>query len=235
MKVVTFNVNGIRARLHQLKVLIEKHQPDVIGLQEIKVTDEDFPVQAINDLGYHIEFHGQKTHYGVALMSKKKPLSVTKGFATDEEDAQRRMITAQYESDSGYKYTVMNGYFPQGESRDHATKFPAKQKFYKDLMATLQADYKAEDPVLVMGDFNISHTDTDIGIGPDNAKRWLRTGKCSFLQKSVNGLITFWPGALLTVSDNTLRRMKKNCIAGLTIAVVDLNVSRNVVFESMVF
>ena len=60
MKIITFNVNGIRARLHQLEALIQKHDPEVIGLQEIKVADEDFPVEAIEQLGYHIEFFGQK-------------------------------------------------------------------------------------------------------------------------------------------------------------------------------
>ncbi|WP_252179985.1 exodeoxyribonuclease III [Endozoicomonas sp. 4G] len=181
MKVITFNVNGIRVRLHQLKALIDKHQPEVIGLQEIKVTDEDFPVEAIEALGYHVEYFGQKTHYGVALMSRKKPLRVEKGFKTDAPDAQRRLITAEYQTDSGQSFTVINGYFPQGESRDHPTKFPAKQSFYQDLMTTLETGYSPDQPLLVMGDFNISHTDTDIGIGPDNAKRWLRTGKCSFL------------------------------------------------------
>ncbi|MGI9276675.1 MAG: exodeoxyribonuclease III [Endozoicomonas sp.] len=181
MKVITFNVNGLRARLHQIEALIDKHAPDIIGLQEIKVTDDDFPLQAINDLGYHVEYFGQKTHYGVALMSKSKPLSVQKGFITDDTDAQRRMIIADYESTSGQKFSVFNGYFPQGEARDHPTKFPAKKAFYQDLMATLKADYSPESPVLIMGDFNISHTDADIGIGADNAKRWLRTGKCSFL------------------------------------------------------
>jgi exodeoxyribonuclease-3 len=76
---------------------------------------------------------------------------------------------------------VINGYFPQGESRDHPVKFPAKEKFYADLMRYLDELKQAGGHVLVMGDMNISPTDKDIGIGADNAKRWLRTGKCSFL------------------------------------------------------
>ena len=59
MKVVSFNINGIRARLHQLAALIEKHQPDVIGLQEIKVHNEQFPVADVEALGYHVFFHGR--------------------------------------------------------------------------------------------------------------------------------------------------------------------------------
>ena len=181
MKIITFNVNGIRARLHQLEALIQKHEPEVIGLQEIKVADEDFPVEAIESLGYHIEYFGQKTHYGVGLMSKRKPVQVQKGYLSDAEDAQRRMIIADYETSSGSLYTVINGYFPQGESREHPVKFPAKKQFYQDLMTTLKTSCKPGSNMVVLGDFNISPTDTDIGIGADNAKRWLRTGKCSFL------------------------------------------------------
>ena len=58
MKIVSFNINGLRARPHQLAALIEKHQPDVIGLQETKVSDEQFPFADIEALGYHVQFHG---------------------------------------------------------------------------------------------------------------------------------------------------------------------------------
>lgn len=67
MKVISFNINGLRARLHQLQALIDKHQPDVIGLQEIKVHDEAFPRQEVEAMGYQVYFHGQKAHYGVAI------------------------------------------------------------------------------------------------------------------------------------------------------------------------
>ena len=181
MKVISFNINGIRARLHQLEALIEKHQPDVIGLQETKVHDEQFPQEAVQALGYHVIFHGQKGHYGVALLSKKPLENPMFGFPNDGEEAQRRMIMGDYVTDSGERVRVLNGYFPQGESRDHPLKFPAKEQFYADLMAYLQTDLTPSQPVIVMGDMNISHQDCDIGIGDDNAKRWLRTGKCSFL------------------------------------------------------
>lgn len=180
MMFVSFNVNSIRTRLHQLEAVISSLNPDVIGLQETKVTDEDFPVEAIRDLGYHVHFHGQKTHYGVALLSRQQPESVTKGYPWDGEDAQRRLISGEF-SHNGQRLTVINGYFPQGESRDHPVKFPAKQKFYSDLMRYLDDLEARGGRVILMGDMNISPTDNDIGIGADNAKRWLRTGKCSFL------------------------------------------------------
>lgn len=180
MKFVSFNINGLRARPHQLAAIIEQHQPDVIGLQETKVHDDMFPLEEVSKLGYNVFYHGQKGHYGVALLTKETPVMVRRGFPGDDDDAQRRLIMAELATPLG-NLTVINGYFPQGESRDHPTKFPAKDKFYRDLQDYLEQQLKPENPVLIMGDMNISSSDLDIGIGEDNRKRWLRTGKCSFL------------------------------------------------------
>ena len=180
MRIVSFNTNGIRARQHQLLALREKYDPDIIGIQETKVQDAEFPLEMIHDLGYHAEFFGQKGHYGVALLSKNKPVDVYKGYPNDLEDAQRRLITASYELD-GSRVTVINGYFPQGESRNHETKFPNKRKFYADLNDYLATSFNPGDNLVVIGDMNVAPLDLDIGIGDDNAKRWLKTGKCSFL------------------------------------------------------
>ncbi|WP_420935784.1 exodeoxyribonuclease III [Alteromonas sp. A081] len=190
MKVVSFNINGIRARLHQLQALIDAHQPDVIGLQEIKVHDEQFPVKAVEDMGYEVFFHGQKSHYGVAFLAKKSPTSVIKGFPTDDEDAQRRMIILKTTDDAGDPVTILNGYFPQGENQKHETKYPAKKKYYQDLMTYLNDNHTPDEKVIVMGDVNVSHTDLDIGIGEENKKRWLKTGKCSFLPEEREWLNT---------------------------------------------
>lgn len=179
MLVVSFNVNGIRARLHQLAALIDKHQPDIIGLQETKVVDEQFPIEAIEAMGYQAHIHGQKGHYGVCLLSKKPARHIEKGFPTDTEDAQKRMIIGDFETPNGDSIRVINGYFPQGENINHEIKFPAKRKFYADLMNYLQ-DQDPNDKLLIMGDLNISPTDLDIGIGEQNKKRWLKTGKSSF-------------------------------------------------------
>ncbi|OZB33222.1 MAG: exodeoxyribonuclease III [Pseudomonas sp. 34-62-33] len=181
MKIVSFNINGLRARPHQLQALIEKHQPDVIGLQETKVADEQFPEAEIRQLGYHVHYHGQKGHYGVALLSRQAPLNLHKGFPGDNEDSQRRFIYGTFADAHGNPITVMNGYFPQGESRDHPVKFPAKQRFYADLQQLLVERFEPQQALVVMGDINISPEDCDIGIGEPNRLRWLKTGKCSFL------------------------------------------------------
>jgi exodeoxyribonuclease-3 len=181
MKIVSFNINGLRARPHQLEALIAKHQPDVIGLQETKVADEQFPEAEIRQLGYHVHYHGQKGHYGVALLSRQEPISLFKGFPNDGEEAQRRFIYGTFADAHGNPVTVMNGYFPQGESRDHPVKFPAKERFYADLQVLLEQQFQPSQQLVVMGDINISPEDCDIGIGEENRKRWLKTGKCSFL------------------------------------------------------
>ncbi|MES2818235.1 MAG: exodeoxyribonuclease III [Pseudomonadota bacterium] len=181
MKIVSFNINGLRARPHQLAALIEKHNPDVIGLQETKVADEQFPQAEIEALGYQVHFHGQKGHYGVALLSRQAPLSLHKGFPGDGEEAQRRFIWGTFADGDGTPVTVMNGYFPQGESRDHPLKFPAKTRFYADLQALLETRFQPSQALVVMGDINISPQDCDIGIGEVNRLRWLKSGKCSFL------------------------------------------------------
>ena len=136
----SFNINGIRARPHQLQAIRDTIDPDILGIQEIKVSDEEFPVEAVESLGYRTRFHGQKGHYGVALLSKAEPLAVTTGFPDDGLDAQRRVITGRYRLGDGSELTVLNGYFPQGESRDHPVKFPGKARFYADLVETLFAE-----------------------------------------------------------------------------------------------
>jgi exodeoxyribonuclease-3 len=178
MKLVSFNVNSLRQRLHQLQSVIDKHSPEFIGLQETKVQDHEFPLQAINEMGYEVIYCGQKTHYGVALMSRRTCVNPCYGFPNDGDEAQKRFIGGEYQFD-GESVFVFNGYFPQGESRDHAVKFPAKERFYRDVIEFLSHYDMRASRLVVMGDYNIAPQDADIGIGEDNAKRWLKTGKTS--------------------------------------------------------
>lgn len=192
MKVISFNVNSIRSRLHQLAAVIKKHQPEIIALQETKVQDADFPCQEINNLGYHALWFGQKTHYGVALLSRAEPSHLQYGFASDGGDAQRRLLGATYRLTKGRNLRILNGYFPQGENRDHPLKFAGKERFYRDLHTHLTEREDPHDWLLVVGDMNVAPAENDIGIGAENARRWLRTGKCSFLPEERE-----WLGRLL--------------------------------------
>ena len=180
MKIVSFNVNSLRQRLHQLQSVVDKHAPEFIGLQETKVQDHEFPRAAIEAMGYQVVFTGQKTHYGVALLSRSPCNNTRYGFPDDGEDFQKRFIGGEFDVD-GKQLVIFNGYFPQGESRDHAVKFPAKRQFYADLIRFLEAYDMQRTRLVLMGDYNIAPQDNDIGIGEDNARRWLRTGKTSFL------------------------------------------------------
>ena len=190
MKVISFNINGLRARLHQLQAIIDKHQPDVIGLQEIKVHNDAFPVEAVEAMGYHVFYHGQKAHYGVAMLCKQKPSDVQYGFPTDNEEHQKRMIMVTVDDEEGQPVRILNGYFPQGENQTHEIKYPYKRQFYQDLNTYLNEHHSAEQQLIVMGDINISPLDLDIGIGEVNAKRWLQTKKCSFLPEEREWLAT---------------------------------------------
>ncbi|WP_043526671.1 exodeoxyribonuclease III [Litchfieldella xinjiangensis] len=194
MRLVSFNINGVRARLHQLEALIEAHHPAVIGLQETKVQDSEFPEAAIRELGYHVYYHGQKGHYGVALLCRDTPEEVYYGLPDDGEEAQRRMIGARLKSPNGSVLTVWNGYFPQGENIEHPTKFPNKRAFYASVSAMLEKRHRPEEAVAIMGDFNISPEDIDIGIGEASRKRWLREGKTSFqpIEREWLGRLKAW-------------------------------------------
>lgn len=174
---ISFNINGIRARPHQLEAL-KGNEPDVIGLQETKVHDEAFPQEMAQEGGYQAHFYGQKAHYGVALLSKCMPTLVVRGFGNPDE--QRRMIHARYRL-CDIEIDVINSYFPQGESRKHPTKFPMKADYYAALTTYIQGLLDEGRHLVVMGDMNICPQDIDIGIGEKNAKRWLSQGICAFL------------------------------------------------------
>jgi exodeoxyribonuclease-3 len=139
----------------------------------------------MQELGYQASFFGQKSHYGVAILSRQNPENVIIGMDTPAnppvESQQRRLITASFSLDDKSRLHVVNGYFPQGESRDHPEKFPAKRDFYAELPVFLDQHFSPDDQVVVLGDMNVAPLDADVGIGADNAKRWIRTGKCCFL------------------------------------------------------
>ena len=191
MKIVTFNVNSIRKRFHQVKAVLDKHSPEIVAFQETKVSDEDFPFDEVRNLGLpHIEIFGQKTHYGVAVASTIAPKTAHNGFDWREQDQQRRFQMLRFDTPKG-EITVLNGYYPQGEARAHPVKFPAKRQFYADLLKCLQERCSPNSLLIAVGDMNVAPNDIDVQIGEKNATRWLRTGKCTFLPEERE-----WLGAL---------------------------------------
>lgn len=206
MKIVSFNINGLRARPAQLKAIVETHQPDVIGLQETKVADDQFPREEIEALGYQVHFHGQKGHYGVALLSRQAPLEIRYGFPNDGEDAQRRFIWGTFADADGQPITVMNGYFPQGESREHPVKFPAKQRFYADLQQLLESQFKPEQRLVIMGDINTRRKTATSASARRTASAGCAPANAASSPRSASGWASSRPGAWWTASASCTRR-----------------------------
>jgi exodeoxyribonuclease-3 len=97
VKVISFNVNGLRSRINQLSEVLEQHQPDIIGLQETKVSNEEFPFKDIEHLGYKAHIHGQKGHYGVAFLTKISASKIQCGFPLMTSEQPKRMIHGEFE------------------------------------------------------------------------------------------------------------------------------------------
>src|SRR3954469_3994190 len=109
MKIATWNVNSINARMDQLLGWLAVSQVDVLCVQETKCVDESFPFQALNDAGYQTAFFGQKSYNGVAILSKTEIVDVQKGFHDDEEDSPKRLIAGTV---GGIR--IVNTYIPNG-------------------------------------------------------------------------------------------------------------------------
>ena len=196
MRIICFNINGLRARPHQLKALKEKYDPDIIALQEIKVSDEDFPDQIPTELGFNYYNYGQKGFHGVAIFSKQPPKSVIKGLEGGEDESQKRYIQCDYDTNVGI-VSVCNSYFPQGENRKHPDKFPYKDRYYKRITKHIES---LSTNVVLTGDFNIAPNRNDIGMNEDGIKRWLSQGHTAFLPEEIEwykkltdlGLVDIW-------------------------------------------
>ena len=123
MRIATWNVNSVRQRLPHLLAYLKEVGPDALCLQEIKCLDEQFPRMEVEDLGYNVETHGQKTFNGVAILSKR-PFEVARGLPGDENDAQSRYIEAVIPADGGV-VRVASIYLPNGNPAN-SEKYPYK-------------------------------------------------------------------------------------------------------------
>ncbi|WP_375227961.1 exodeoxyribonuclease III [Roseobacter sp. S98] len=153
MKIATFNINGIKARIEALPAWLKEAQPDVALLQEIKSVDENFPREIFEDLGYNVETHGQKSFNGVAILSKTPLEDVTRGLPGDDSDEQARYIEATVMGDKE-AVRVCGLYLPNGNPA------PGPKNDYKlAWMARLEArarDLLAQEiPFVMAGDYNI--------------------------------------------------------------------------------
>ncbi|MES2987236.1 MAG: exodeoxyribonuclease III [Pseudomonadota bacterium] len=156
MKIVSYNVNGIKARMERLLEYLAEQQPDVVCLQELKSSDETIPIADIEKAGYGAIWHGQKGFNGVAILAKgQQPVERQRGLAGDPEDLHSRYIEAEIGD-----VIVASIYLPNGNPQP-GPKFDYKLKWMERLADRAQALLAEERPVVLAGDYNVIPNDDD--------------------------------------------------------------------------
>ncbi|MCY4260279.1 MAG: exodeoxyribonuclease III [Rhodobacteraceae bacterium] len=204
MKIATFNINGIRARLPRLIDWLVESRPDVALLQEIKCIDAAFPASGIEDLGYTVVTHGQKSFNGVAILSKYPLVDITRGLAGDEADTQARWLEAVLDAPAPIHLCCL--YLPNGNPVD-SEKFPYKLAWMDRMGNRLVDLLRMETPAVVAGDFNVIPHGRDAALPekwrgdalfhPETLARWRRMVNLGFtdafrVMTPTPGHYTFW-------------------------------------------
>ena len=153
MRIATWNVNSVRQRLDSLQAWLKECAPDIVCLQEIKCTDDAFPREPIEALGYNVAVHGQKTFNGVALLSKLPFDEVAPGLIGDSEDVQARFLEALVSTKTGV-LRVVSLYLPNGNPAP-GDKYTYKLKWMDRLAAFARDRLALEEPLVLAGDYNV--------------------------------------------------------------------------------
>lgn len=157
MKIATYNVNSINARLPVLLRWLSETRPDIVCLQELKTPQEKFPEQAIKDAGYHAIWHGQKSWNGVAILSRNsEPKEIRRGLPGDDEDTHSRYIEANV---NGLLVACL--YLPNGNPAP-GPKFDYKMNWFQRLTNHAAQLLKSGEPALLTGDFNVMPAEKDV-------------------------------------------------------------------------
>lgn len=168
MKIVTWNVNSVRAREERLLAFLERHRPDVVCLQELKVTDEAFPSDAVKEAGYHAAVHGQRTYNGVAILSREPAGPPRCGLGDLLDDPQARLLAAEVAG-----VWVISAYFPNGQ-RVGSEKYAYKLEWMRALRDYLERHHDPSQPLALCGDFNVAPEDRDV----DRPEEWKDSVLC---------------------------------------------------------
>ena len=155
MKITSWNVNSLKVRLDQVLEWMSARQPDVIGLQETKLKDENFPVEAIEAAGYHSAFSGQATYNGVALLSRA-PAEDVRLEIPDFEDPHRRVIAGTFN-----RVRIINLYVVNGKAVGDE-KYEWKLRWLEAITRWIAEEAKTHEKLVVIGDFNIAPEDRDV-------------------------------------------------------------------------
>ncbi len=167
MRIATWNVNSVNQRVDSLVAWLTARAPDVVCLQEIKCQEAGFPREPLEALGYNIAILGQKTFNGVAILSKFPLEDIATGLPGDDEDVQSRFISATVSAGSG-TVKVVCLYLPNGNPTN-TEKYPYKLKWMDRLIRYTHEHLKAEEPLVLAGDYNIIPTAADV----HNPELWL--------------------------------------------------------------
>jgi len=159
MKIISWNVNSVRARIENILTYIKDSDPDILLLQEIKTQEETFPNDVFNNIGYKSHVFGQKSYNGVAIVSKLKVDKIDTGFIKDEFK-QSRIITGQI-SFKKKKIDLINIYVPNGNPVD-TEKYEYKKKWLKKFINSIKIKLTKNSNLLIAGDFNIIPEEIDV-------------------------------------------------------------------------
>jgi exodeoxyribonuclease-3 len=160
MRIATWNVNSIRQRMDNLQAWLKEREPDIVCLQEIKCTDETFPREPLEALGYNVAVHGQKTFNGVALLSKLPFDEVAPGLIGDDGDVQARFLEAIVSTKTGV-LRVVSLYLPNGNP-PQTDKYTYKLNWMTRLINFSHERLKLEEPMLLAGDYNVIPAAIDV-------------------------------------------------------------------------
>jgi exodeoxyribonuclease-3 len=156
MKIATWNINSVRRRLPQLVDWLTRNQPDVMCLQETKVQDSDFPVDAMRDAGYHVRFRGAKSYNGVATLTRAEPEAVAYGFHDGPDNEDVRVLQVLVGGVS-----VVNTYVPQG-FKVGSEKYAYKLEWFRQVRAYFEERLDPARPVIWTGDMNVAPEPIDV-------------------------------------------------------------------------
>ena len=159
MKISSWNVNSVRARIENIKDYLNKFSPNILLMQEIKTEEKNFPFNEFEDLGYHSYVFGQKSYNGVAIISKKKLENVSTDIIKDKLK-QARTISAEFEFKKR-KILVINIYTPNWNPVD-TEKYDYKKKWLNDLTKVLKKLGQKNENIILSGDFNIIPAAEDV-------------------------------------------------------------------------
>lgn len=167
MKIATWNINGVKARIENLLHWLEEASPDIVCLQEIKSVDEQFPREPIEALGYHVATHGQKGFNGVAILSRLRFDEINRGLPGNDGDEQSRFIEGIFSTSAG-ALRVVSLYLPNGNPVA-SEKFAYKLGWMERLENWTRSRLKLEEPLVLAGDYNVIPEPVDA----KNPESWL--------------------------------------------------------------